>query len=221
MSNDYFIWYNLHNSTLTDLVIILALTRRKGYCCVVWYQIVSSITDWLWSACIDCLACILVQICYRLFCNMATWLPSRILKHRLYELCILTWSRLVNWNGALWSRKMLYWYTEKTPCANFDHSPLCIMAEIWNWEQVWLQTVVPTVCMRLYQYSLYISNWSRVKNTVYHTIFIVDRQLYQLLHSHKLTTYGFRKPYAARCRLFSQISLLSFHCQSRLGLLWS
>lgn len=34
---------------------------------------------------------------------------------------------------------------------------------------------------------------------------------------YKLTAYGFAKPYAARCRLFSQISLLSFHCQSRLG----
>lgn len=45
----------------------------------------------------------------------------------------------------------------------------------------------------------------------------IARKLNQLLPFYKLTTYGFTKPYAARCRLFSQISLLSFHCQSRLG----
>lgn len=45
-------------------------------------------------------------------------------------------------------------------------SPLCIMAEMWYCEQVWLQTVVPTVGLLLYQYALLCLIWSRVKNTV-------------------------------------------------------
>lgn len=76
----------------------------------------------------------------------------------------------------------------------------------------------PTVGFLLYQYALCYLIWSGVKNIqCSHTILILVRKLNQLLPFYKLTTYGFTKPYAACCRLFSQISLLSFHCQSRLG----
>lgn len=76
----------------------------------------------------------------------------------------------------------------------------------------------PTVGFLLYQYALCYLIWSGVKNIqCSHTILIPVRKLNQLLPFYKLTTYGFTKPYAACCRLFSQISLLSFHCQSRLG----
>lgn len=56
------------------------------------------------------------------------------------------------------------------------------MAEIWHWEQVWLQTVVPTVGLLLYQYALRRIIWSRVKITQCgHTILILARKLNQLL----------------------------------------
>ncbi len=87
----------------------------------------------------------------------------------------------LGWKFGRPRKKMLSRQTRKA-YANSD-SPLCIMAETWYWEQVWLQTVVPTVALLLCQYPLRCLIWeSRVKNIQCgHTILILARKLNQLL----------------------------------------
>lgn len=139
-----------------------------------------TIADRLWRVSTDCTA----SLCRFVIAPVVTPFQPAASAHLQYFLShvrvrmgegggILSWYVCADWNGDSRGRgkQQNKDYQGTRKACSYKDSPLGIMAETQNWEQVWLQTLlVPTVGLLLYQYALHWFSGRKQRIRIYSAV---------------------------------------------------